>query len=101
MRLHQGRLFRWDGVNAGQNSIRRAGPEIKKARKVEFFWLCAECARTMTVVFNAKVGVTIRHLAGAETKEGVTAARRDTPRAGRSSESAASRQTSAFRRAAG
>ena len=104
LRLHQGKLFRWDGVNARQRLTRGADPETKKARKVEFFWLCGECARKMTVVFSAEAGVTTKALADSDraAREDATAwVWRDTPRAARSSESAASRRTYAFRRAAG
>ena len=104
LRLHQGKLFRWDGVNARRNPMRRAGPEIKKAWKVELFWLCSDCAREMTIIFKDGVGVTTRALADSERagRDAATSwAWRHTPLAGHSSESAASRQTSVFRRAAG
>ena len=104
MRLHRGRLFRWDGVSARGGLTRDTHLEIKKARKVEFFWLCGECAREMTVVFTAEVGVTTRALADSDraAREGATAsAWRDTPPAGHSSESVTSHQTYAFRRVAG
>jgi len=104
LRLHQGKLFHWDGVNACEGLTRGAGPATRKARKVEFFWLCGECARDMTVVFSTEIGVTTKALADSDRslREDATAsAWRDTPRAGHSSESATSRQTFAFRRAAG
>jgi hypothetical protein len=104
LRLHQGKLFRWDGVNAQQRLTRSSGPDARKARKVEFFWLCGDCAREMTIVFDPEVGVATRALAASDqaAKEGATAsARRGTPPAGHSSESAASPQTYVFRRAAG
>jgi hypothetical protein len=105
MRLHQGRLYRWDGVNARQRLTHDAAPETKKARKIEFFWLCGDCAREMTIVFKDGAGVTTRALADSEreaAREDATAsAWHDTPHAGHSSESAASRQTYAVRRAAG
>jgi hypothetical protein len=104
MRLHRGKLFRWDGVNAQQGLTRGTGSETKKARKAEFFWLCGDCAREMTVVFKEGAGVTTRALADSDrvAREAATAsAWRDTPPAGYSSESAVSRQTYAFRRAAG
>jgi hypothetical protein len=104
MRLHQGKLFRWDGVDARQRLTRGAGTETRKVRKVEFFWLCGNCTREMTVVFEHGVGVTTRALADSDSavREAATAsAWRDTVPAGHSSVSAASRQTYAFRRATG
>ena len=104
LRLHQGKLFRWDGVTVPQGLARTPGAETKKTRKAEFFWLCGDCARTMTLVFKDGAGVTTKALVDADrtAREAATAsAWRDTPRAGRSSESVTSRQTYAFRRAAG
>ena len=104
MRLHQGKLFRWDGANARRHLTRGTGTETKKARKVEFFWVCGNCAREMTVVFKVGVGVTTKALAdsdGAAREAATASAWRDTLPAGHSSESGASRQTYAFRRAAG
>ena len=104
LRLHQGKLYRWDGANARQRLARDAALEIKRTRRVEFFWLCGDCVRKMTVVFKDGTGVTTKALGESErtAKEAETAsAWRDTPLAGHSSESAASRQTYAFRRAAG
>jgi hypothetical protein len=36
MRLHQGKLFRWDGANARQHLTRGPGTETKKAGKWNF-----------------------------------------------------------------
>jgi|HubBroStandDraft_6_1064221.scaffolds.fasta_scaffold00011_136 hypothetical protein len=104
MRLHQGKLFRWDGVNARPGLTRGTGLETKKARRVEFFWLCGNCAREVTIIFKEGIGVTTMPLAGSNrpAREAATKkAWRDNPPAGHSSESAASRQTYAFRHAAG
>jgi hypothetical protein len=41
--LHEGRLFRFEADAAGDSG--RAG------RRVEHFWLCERCARTLTLEF--------------------------------------------------
>src|SRR5271168_4975381 len=89
MRLHQGKLFRRDGANAPQRLNRGAGPETKKARKVEFFWLCGNCARGMTVVFDMDAGVTTKALVDSDRaarKAATASAWRDTLPADHSSE---------------
>jgi hypothetical protein len=103
-RLGDGKLFRWDGVDARHALLPATNAENKKTRKAEFFWLCGNCAREMTVVFSAEVGVTTRTLADSSRKvkeDATVSVERDTPPAGRSNESATSRQPYAFRRAAG
>jgi len=102
LRLGDGRLFRWDGVTRKDRADRPG--QNTRGRRAEFFWLCGDCARRMTVVFTAEVGVTVKPIA--EPTQSATEAAKvsewpDTPRAGHSSESATSRQTYAFRRAAG
>jgi len=59
--LRDGKLFRWDGVAITHHA---ASPSHapKPNRKVEFFWLCADCASRMVVVFQPGVGVTVRPL---------------------------------------
>jgi len=60
--LRNGKLFRWDGVGTSRDA---AAPSHapKPNRKVEFFWLCGDCATRMVVVFQQGVGVTVRPLA--------------------------------------
>jgi hypothetical protein len=107
LRLGDGKLFRWDGVDTHHALLPAASAKNKKnkkTRKAEFFWLCGDCARKMTVIFSAELGVTTKTLADSSrtVKEGaIVSGKRDTPPAGRSSESATSRQPYAFRRAAG
>lgn len=55
--LHQGKLFRLDtdtGHVGADPDFREHGP------RVEFFWLCDDCAANMTVVFKKGKGVTVR-----------------------------------------
>jgi hypothetical protein len=58
--FHQGKLFRWDGREITQHHFR--ADQSKLIRKVEFFWLCEDCSRWMTLVFRQNKGVTIRPL---------------------------------------
>ena len=52
--LHEGRLFRLD---TGTEST--AGQTTQKTvHKLEFFWLCDECAAKLTLHYQKGVGVT-------------------------------------------
>lgn len=63
--LHSGKLFRVEqspNVTAA-DLPGKANPGAKKpVRRLEYFWLCAECARTMTLVQMKGAGVTTRKL---------------------------------------
>jgi hypothetical protein len=57
--LHKGQLFRFE-VPALQANAKPAGDQPSKpARRLEYFWLCEECVRSMTLVQDQKAGVTI------------------------------------------
>ena len=61
--LHRGKLFRWENrsVPDGGPSF-GADPEIKRPLvRIEFFWLCDDCARVVTLVKNG-VGITVQPL---------------------------------------
>ena len=63
--FHQGRLFRWEtaGVTGDSNPSFGTDPEIKApARRIEYFWLCADCAASMTLAFDRSVGVVVHPL---------------------------------------
>jgi hypothetical protein len=55
--LHQGKLFRLD-----TNTLRLEGESSsrKKRPRIEYFWLCDNCAAEMTVVFRKGKGVVVR-----------------------------------------
>jgi len=60
--FHQGKLFRLE-TEAGLDRRRALGAddETKKPRRrIEFYWLCEDCAQSMTIVFEKGVGVTAR-----------------------------------------
>jgi hypothetical protein len=65
--LHAGKIFR----NEVETSNRVASSfgtdaEVKKtARRVEFFWLCSECASKMTLVFHKDGGAKLKSIAQA------------------------------------
>ena len=54
--LHQGKLFRVENEASGSENL---DPSTKRpAQRVEFFWLCADCAATMTLKYKKGVGIT-------------------------------------------
>jgi hypothetical protein len=51
--LHDGKLFRMDVADTDV-----ASADIRKPpRRLEFFWLCNECAASMTLTYKQGVGV--------------------------------------------
>lgn len=60
--FHLGRLFRLE-TETGLDRRRSLGADdaVKKPlRRIEFYWLCENCAQRMTVVFEKGVGVSAR-----------------------------------------
>ena len=60
--FHQGKLFRLE-TEAGFDRRRALGNDDsmkKPLRRIEFYWLCENCARKMTLVFEKGVGVSAR-----------------------------------------
>jgi hypothetical protein len=59
--LREGRLFKFD-----QEQLVHTGPQAvtskKPVRRVEHFWLCADCATRMTVVWDKTKGVFVSPL---------------------------------------
>jgi hypothetical protein len=60
--LHRGRLFRIETI--GREDRRRlledqAGAR-KPMRRIEFYWLCEDCAEKMTLTFDKQEGVVVR-----------------------------------------
>lgn len=57
--FHLGKLFRWE-IEVGLDRRRALGErnEMEKPRRrIEFFWLCEECAQKMTLVYEKGAGV--------------------------------------------
>src|ERR1700752_4801545 len=54
--LHQGKLFRHENEAHGSEN---PDPSIKKPpQRIEFFWLCDDCAVTMTLRYQKGAGIT-------------------------------------------
>ena len=95
--LHQGRLFRMDtGAEAAIASQFQA-----HAHRVEFFWLCDDCAANMTVIFEKERGVAVRLFRPTPPAASPPVKDASTSRLSHSSESAASRPASEYHPAAG
>ena len=56
--FHKGQLFRLEILPAS-NPTDDNGMK-KSVRRLEFYWLCDECARKMTLAFERGVGVSVR-----------------------------------------
>jgi hypothetical protein len=53
--FHQGKLFRIEVEAAGSEGL---DLDTRRARRrLEFYWLCNECAATLTLTFRKGVGV--------------------------------------------
>jgi hypothetical protein len=61
--LHEGRLFRSESAVGSTISAYDTGMK-KSSRRIEFFWLCANCAPKMTLIRNGE-GVTVQPMAQA------------------------------------
>jgi len=58
--LRQGKLFRVDTLTRLQRHGAMHGEPGKPIRRLEFFWLCEDCARKMTLISNRQSGVAVR-----------------------------------------
>ncbi len=75
--LSQGKLYRWDTSAAatGKGLSFGADAQLQSAtRRIEFFWLCEQCAPTMTLVFEKGRGVVPRPLLRAKAAGAATSA---------------------------
>jgi hypothetical protein len=63
--MHEGKLFRMEAEiqPAGSSSLPYRPNGKKSVRRMEFFWLCDNCASTMTLIYEKGVGVRVRPLA--------------------------------------
>jgi len=96
--LHQGKLFRMD--SGGHEPV--SSPFRGNPHRVEFFWLCDECAAHMTVIFEQGRGLVVQPFGSMPPAASRPPAQdASTSRLSRSSESAASRPTSEYHPAAG
>ncbi|HKW19426.1 MAG TPA: hypothetical protein VJO35_18095 [Terriglobales bacterium] len=59
--FHTGKLFRVDtktGLDR-RRTMGHDGEQDKTLRRLEFFWLCENCAGKMTLAFDKSCGVTV------------------------------------------
>ncbi len=59
--LHRGKLFRLEPF--GRTDRRRLLEDAtgaKPIRRIEFYWLCDDCAEKMTITFDQKEGIVVR-----------------------------------------
>ena len=60
--FHTGKLFRVE-TSSGQERRRAMGDEEtprKPLRRVEFYWLCENCAPRMTLAYEHDTGISVR-----------------------------------------
>jgi len=60
--FHRGKLFRVE-TEGRQERRRNMGSESgagKPLRRIEFYWLCQDCAEKMTLVFDRTIGISVR-----------------------------------------
>lgn len=61
--FHTGKLFRVEvsaGADRRRTTMGQDAQPAKPLRRLEFFWLCQNCAPRMTLVFDKDSGVTVR-----------------------------------------
>ncbi|MGA8310199.1 MAG: hypothetical protein WB755_09235 [Terriglobales bacterium] len=66
--LHQGKLFRMD-TNSEVPLTNAATDGRRLARRLEFFWLCDQCAVLVTLNYRKGVGVTAVPLSKTQASE--------------------------------
>jgi hypothetical protein len=60
--LHTGKLFRADKISGVDRSAAIGANESQKKplHRLVFYWLCDNCAATMTLMFDKESGVSVR-----------------------------------------
>jgi hypothetical protein len=60
--FHTGKLFRVETATGldRRRTMGHDGEQHKALRRLEFFWLCKDCATKMTLIFDKDSGVTVR-----------------------------------------
>jgi hypothetical protein len=59
--FHIGKLFRLDSPPAHTHKTASGEDEmLKRVPRLEFFWLCDECAGKMTLTFEKGMGVSVQ-----------------------------------------
>jgi len=61
--LHQGKLFRIEtsvGLDHRRANLGSDDDKKKPLRRLEFYWLCEDCTKKMTVILDKETGVSVR-----------------------------------------
>jgi hypothetical protein len=59
--FHTGRLFRVEShLPSGGQEAENGNTTTKPLRRLEFFWLCDNCSRKMTLAYEKGGGISIR-----------------------------------------
>jgi hypothetical protein len=60
--FHVGKLFRMDTSSGMERRRSMVQDEVvtRRLRRVEFYWLCENCASQMTLVCDEQTGVSVR-----------------------------------------
>jgi hypothetical protein len=60
--FHTGKLFRVDTATGldRRRTMGQDGERPHALRRLEFFWLCEDCAQRMTLIFDKDIGMTVR-----------------------------------------
>ena len=66
--LHQGKLFRWD-TKSEVSTTDGATEARRPSRRLEFFWLCDQCAVLLTLNYKTGVGITAVPLSNTQASE--------------------------------
>ena len=64
--LHEGKLFRFERKRIEEaRPFQEVDPGVRKnSGGIEFFWLCDQCAATMTLTYRKGIGVTPSEISG-------------------------------------
>ncbi len=60
--FHRGKLFRLE-TEGPQDRRRTLGDDTSRKkclRRIEFYWLCEDCAESMTLAFDRTAGISVR-----------------------------------------
>ncbi len=60
--MNDGKVFRFEARCAPDGDA-SFGNRNEAARRIEFFWLCSNCAAGMTVIYDKSRGVAVQRLA--------------------------------------
>ena len=60
--FHKGKLFRveTEGALDRRRNLGHEDEPRKPLRRLEFFWLCEDCSRKMTLTFDRQTGVSVQ-----------------------------------------